>query len=68
MAATYEGHVENGQIKLDEDVKLPERAKVFVVLPEIKGERIYRIMSPKLIREEGAPPLRMEVTKEEVRG
>jgi hypothetical protein len=34
MAATYEGHVENGQIKLDVNVKLPERAKVFVVLPE----------------------------------
>jgi len=47
MAVTYEGHVENGQIKLDENVKLPEKAKVYVVIPEASGTRTLRIMSPR---------------------
>ena len=32
--ATYEATVENGQIRLSEPVRLPEHAKVFVVVPE----------------------------------
>lgn len=32
--ATYEGTVKNGQIKLSIEVKLPENATVYVVIPE----------------------------------
>ena len=34
--ATYEATVENGQIKLSEPVRLPERAKVYVVVPGVE--------------------------------
>lgn len=32
--ATYQGTVKNGQIKLSIEVKLPENATVYVVIPE----------------------------------
>ena len=35
--ATYGATVENGQIRLSEPVRLPERAKVFVVVPGVEG-------------------------------
>ena len=31
---TYSGTVEDGHVKLAEDVRLPEKAKVFVVVPD----------------------------------
>ena len=31
---TYSGTVEDGQVKLAADVRLPEKAKVFVVVPD----------------------------------
>ncbi len=34
--ATYKGMVKDGQIKLLIDVKLPEKAEVFVVVPDEK--------------------------------
>ena len=33
---TYEGKVENGQIKFFESVKLPENKKVYVIVPDDK--------------------------------
>jgi hypothetical protein len=35
---TYEGTVENGQIKLPDTVHLPDHTKVFVVVPDMKAE------------------------------
>jgi hypothetical protein len=43
---TIEGIVKNGQIQLTEDIKLPESAKVYVVIPPI--ETVRKIMSPRL--------------------
>ena len=34
--STYKGRVENGQIKLEINVKLPEKAEVYVIVPEEK--------------------------------
>ena len=34
--ATYEGTVVDGQIKLDEAVRLPEHARVYVIVPGVK--------------------------------
>ena len=33
---TYKGRVENGQIKLEINVKLPEKTEVYVIVPEEK--------------------------------
>ena len=36
--ATFEGVVENGQVRLAGGVHLPERTKVYVVVPEAEAE------------------------------
>jgi len=48
-----EGVVENGQIRLQGDVALPEHTKVFVVVPESKPAPTTRhLRSPRLVRPE----------------
>ena len=34
---TYQGIVENGQVKLTGDIRLPENAKVYVVVPDVES-------------------------------
>ena len=52
QVTTFEGIVKNGQIQLTEDITLPERARVFVVLPH--ADNVKRIMSPKLVNRSDA--------------
>lgn len=47
QVTTIQGIVKNGQIQLTEDVKLPESAKVYVIIPPT--ETVKRIMSPRLV-------------------
>ena len=46
--AAFKGIVENGQIILTEDIVLPERAIVYVIVPSWETERSPRIFSPRL--------------------
>ena len=62
--ATYEATVENGQIRLSEPVRLPERAKVFVVVPGVEEVARFHIASPRLVRPELATDFVKEVTEE----
>ena len=34
---TYQGTVENGQVRLAGDIRLPEHARVYVVVPDIES-------------------------------
>ena len=36
---TYEGVVERGKIRLKAGVRLPENAKVYVIVPEMQAEK-----------------------------
>lgn len=47
--ATYEAVVENGQIKLLANIELPEKAKVYVIIPEEKVLETVYIRSPRLV-------------------
>jgi hypothetical protein len=58
---TYEGVVENGRIKLPPGVVLPEKAKVYVVVPAAEPPGKARIMSPRLARPEQAKDFVLEV-------
>ena len=62
--ATYEATVENGQIKLSEPVRLPERAKVYVVVPGVEEAPRFHVASPRLARPEQAVDFVKEVTRE----
>ncbi|MFZ1934808.1 MAG: hypothetical protein WCB27_22915 [Thermoguttaceae bacterium] len=61
---TYEGVVENGRIQVLGGVSLPEKAKVYVVLPdvyEVELPPVARIASPRLAYSEQARDLAKEV-------
>lgn len=46
--STFEGIVENGQIRLRDDVTLPERTKVYIVIPDLETAPKAHIYSPRL--------------------
>ena len=52
--STFEGIVENGQIHLRDQVALPERAKVYVVIPDFEAPLQAHIYSPRLAHPEQA--------------
>jgi predicted DNA-binding antitoxin AbrB/MazE fold protein len=63
-AATFEGVVENGQIKMNSDVHLPEGTKVLIVVPDIEIEaRGVRLYSPRLAHPEQVSDFEMEVVE-----
>ena len=62
--ATYEGVVENGRVRLPAGVLLPEKAKVYVVVPEVGTEPVAHIASPRLVHPEQAKDFVKEVFPE----
>jgi hypothetical protein len=53
-----EGVIENGKIRLDENVTLPERARVLVI---VSPQAVVNIYSPRLANPEQAKDLRKQV-------
>ena len=60
---TFEGVVENGQIKLDSHIRLPDKTKVYVVVPEFEGQAVSRIFSPRLVHPDQAADFKKEVVE-----
>jgi hypothetical protein len=65
---TYEGVVQNGSVQLPAGVELPEKTKVYVVVPEVVVEvevpRAAHVYSPRLADPSQAVHFKMEVTEE----
>ena len=61
---TFEGVVEHGQIRLKTDVHLPDKTKVYVVVPGIEIERVAHIFTPRLAHPEQAVDFEMEIVEE----
>lgn len=59
--ATYEGVVEKGEIRLKAGVRLPEKAKVFVIVPDMHVEKTVQILTPRLKNPAQANDFKMEV-------
>ena len=59
----FEGVVNNGQIKLPPNVQLPDNAKVFVIVPEIKPQPVVHIFSPHLANLSRSSDFVMEVSE-----
>ena len=51
---TVEGIIENGQIRLCENVTLPEHTKVYVVIPDVATVPQAHVPSPRLVHPEHA--------------
>jgi hypothetical protein len=65
--ATYEGVVEKGKIRLKAGVKLPENAKVYVIIPDLKmdEQKVVQMLTPSLAIREQAADFKMTVTEVE---
>ena len=62
--ATFEGVVEQGRIHLKTGVRLPDKTKVYVIVPDIHIERSAYIFSPRLAHPEQAADFELEVIEE----
>ena len=63
--ATIEGIIENGQVRLPPGIQLPERAKVFVFIPDLVQPVEGRyIGSPRLAHPEQAADFAKRVERE----
>jgi hypothetical protein len=63
---TYEGVVEKGKIRLKAGVKLPENARVYVVVTETQTEKkrkTVRVLTPHLAKRKQAGDFKMQVSK-----
>jgi hypothetical protein len=61
---TIEAIVENGQIRLPSSVRLPEKAKVYVLIPDVKMPPVSYIGSPRLAHPEQATDFQKEVVED----
>lgn len=62
--ATYEGVVENGQVILPPDADIPEKTRVYVLVPDADARRVPHIGSPRLVHPEQAKDFKMEVIED----
>lgn len=52
--STFEGVVKNGQIRLLDNVTLPENTEVYVVIPDFEAVPRAHVHSPRLVHPEQA--------------
>jgi hypothetical protein len=62
--ATFEGIVEEGSVRLPEEVKLPENTKVYIVVPTVEAQPVAHLRSPRLVLPEQAIDFKLEVIEE----
>jgi hypothetical protein len=51
---TYEAIVENGRVQLPDDVHIPDKTRVYIVVPANEDAERVRIASPRLVHREEA--------------
>jgi hypothetical protein len=61
---TYEGIVEDGRIRLEPAVRLPDKTKVYVVVPGMPVQSADHIFSPRLAHSEEQADFVMEMVDE----
>jgi len=62
LVSTFEGIVENGRIRLRDDVTLPEKARVYVIIPDLEAAPPKaHVYSPRLVHSEQANDFIKEV-------
>jgi hypothetical protein len=61
---TLEGVVEDGQIRLMPQIKLPDGTRVYIIVPDIQISNVSRIYSPRLVNRADAADFVLEVIEE----
>jgi hypothetical protein len=60
---SFEGIVENGQIRLEPGVRLPENTKVYVLVPDLPVMPTAHLRSPRLAHPEQTADFTMEIVE-----
>jgi len=60
---TLEGVVENGQIKLSTKMRLPEKKKVFVIIPDFETKKVTHVYSPRFANPEDVVDFKKKVVE-----
>ena len=63
---TLEGVVVNGQIQLTTEIQLPNKTKVYVVIPNVQPNPTARIVTPRLANPKQAKDFKLEVVSEKL--
>jgi hypothetical protein len=58
-----EGTIERGQIRLKQEVLLPDHTKVYVIIPDNQEQRAFHV-SPRLANPAQASDFEMEMTED----
>ncbi len=61
--STFEGIVENGQIRLPDQIQLPENTKVYVLIPDFETVSPASVASPRLVNPAQAADFVKEIIK-----
>lgn len=62
--ATFEGVVENGQVKLPPNADIPDKTRVYVLVQDVETQRTPHIASPRLVHPEQAEDFEMQVIED----
>lgn len=62
--ATYEGVIENGHVTLPPEAEIPEKTRVYVLVPDPDSRRTYKVMSPRLAHPEQAKDFELQVLED----
>jgi hypothetical protein len=60
----FEGVIENGQIRLKTNINLPDKTKVYVIIPDFEAQKVVHVYSPRLAHPEQAVDFKKEVIEE----
>lgn len=58
---TLEGEIDHGQVRLKGNVRLPDRTKVYVIVPNVEVEAAARLYTPHLAQPERIADFKMEI-------
>jgi hypothetical protein len=60
----FEGVIENGQIRLKTNINLPDKTKVYVIIPDFEAQKVVHVYSPRLVHPEQVVDFKKEVIEE----
>jgi len=63
QVATFEGVIENGRIRLQANINLPENMRVFVIIPDFEAKKVAHVYSPHLVHPEQAADFKKEIVE-----
>ena len=64
QVTAFEGIIEKGQIKLTGNISLPEKTKVYVIIPGAEAKSSFHVYTPRLAHPEQAADFKKEVIEE----